>query len=554
MLFAALLSVFPQQALAAEAVRELAMSEWDSPGPGFFSEGLAAVCKNGKWGYIDSLGRLLIPCQYDEASGFSEGLAKVKKDGKYGAINKTGKIEIPIEWSDMSGFSEGISAVVKGGKTGFIDNMGKVIVAPKYEGSGVFKDGMAVVVANGKYGFVDKTGKEVIAPRWDYAYSFFDGYAMVLENRKVGFIDKTGSVAIEPVWDDAVSFSEGYAPVMQKSGDTELWGYISTSGNILGGKIKYDSVTSFKDGLAVVAENRKYGVLKKDGNYLLTPFYEYVSMFNEGLASIKLNGKYGFVDEAGKTVIPITLDFAGSFSEGLAPAIKDNLWGYIDKKGAFAVSPQYNDAGIFVNGYAYVKKGTKSGFISVKAPEKITAVGSDFLALSTWALPELREAFEHNLCGPVMNMDLTKPVTREKFCEVVVRVYEDITGEMSVPVEKNPFGDTRNPEVLKAVEAGIVNGRAPDKFVPDALITREEICVMLERVVSKTGLKLKEKSPVEFADKAKVSAWAAGSVNFISSIGVVNGVGAGKFAPLDNTTIEQSVAMGLRLLNAERVS
>ena len=45
-----------------------------------FSEGLAAVKKNEKFGFINTKGELVIPCQYQYAGSFKEGLACVVKD------------------------------------------------------------------------------------------------------------------------------------------------------------------------------------------------------------------------------------------------------------------------------------------------------------------------------------------------------------------------------------------------------------------------------------------------------------------------------------------
>ncbi len=57
-----------------------------------FSSGMAKVLKNGKYGYIDKTGKLIIPCIYDEASDFDQGLARVWKGDVVQTINTKGLI------------------------------------------------------------------------------------------------------------------------------------------------------------------------------------------------------------------------------------------------------------------------------------------------------------------------------------------------------------------------------------------------------------------------------------------------------------------------------
>ena len=57
-----------------------------------FKDGLAKVLKKGKWGYIDSIGNLVVSYQFDEASNFSNGTASVKLNGKCYLINKRGEL------------------------------------------------------------------------------------------------------------------------------------------------------------------------------------------------------------------------------------------------------------------------------------------------------------------------------------------------------------------------------------------------------------------------------------------------------------------------------
>jgi len=57
----------------------------------FFSEGLAGVKKDGKWGYINAEGEEVIPCIYDSVYYFFEGRARVEKNGEYMWIDKAGE-------------------------------------------------------------------------------------------------------------------------------------------------------------------------------------------------------------------------------------------------------------------------------------------------------------------------------------------------------------------------------------------------------------------------------------------------------------------------------
>ena len=63
------------------------MSYWSNN----FSEGLANVKINGKWGYINTKGEEVIPCQYDAANPFSEGVAVVIIGKKWKYIDKEAK-------------------------------------------------------------------------------------------------------------------------------------------------------------------------------------------------------------------------------------------------------------------------------------------------------------------------------------------------------------------------------------------------------------------------------------------------------------------------------
>ena len=58
-----------------------------------FSANLIAYSENGKWGFKDKNGNIIVNCEYDMVTEINEyGYAGIKKDGKWGSIDSNGKI------------------------------------------------------------------------------------------------------------------------------------------------------------------------------------------------------------------------------------------------------------------------------------------------------------------------------------------------------------------------------------------------------------------------------------------------------------------------------
>ena len=62
-----------------------------------FNENLACVKKNGKYGFVNAKGKVVVKTIYDDAHDFHNGLAYVVKGDKAYFINKTGKRIITIK-------------------------------------------------------------------------------------------------------------------------------------------------------------------------------------------------------------------------------------------------------------------------------------------------------------------------------------------------------------------------------------------------------------------------------------------------------------------------
>jgi hypothetical protein len=68
------------------------------------SEEMAGVFMNGRMGFINLNGKLVIPCSYKSVGVFHNGLAWFKEDKKYGFLNKKGEIIITPSFEEVGDF------------------------------------------------------------------------------------------------------------------------------------------------------------------------------------------------------------------------------------------------------------------------------------------------------------------------------------------------------------------------------------------------------------------------------------------------------------------
>lgn len=81
-----------------------------------------------------------IPCIYEDALPFNHGLAAVKKEGAWGWIDSDNHLRIPFKYEDVRSFANGLAGVKLNGKWGFIDTQGKQIVNHYFQQVGSFAD------------------------------------------------------------------------------------------------------------------------------------------------------------------------------------------------------------------------------------------------------------------------------------------------------------------------------------------------------------------------------------------------------------------------------
>lgn len=133
---------------------------------GELCEGRRVVVRDGRFGYVDEAGRMIVQSSYSWAGDFCEGraaVAAVLGGGTYmGLIDREGRVVVPVEYDDLSWDGSRFAYVDRGGRHGCLDRLGGVVIPLEYDWVGEFDHGFAVVCKEGGYGYVDAAGGLVV--------------------------------------------------------------------------------------------------------------------------------------------------------------------------------------------------------------------------------------------------------------------------------------------------------------------------------------------------------------------------------------------------------
>jgi hypothetical protein len=166
----------------------------------------------------------------------------------------------------------------------------------------------------------------------------------------------------------------------------------------------------------------------------------------------------------------------------------------------------------------------------------------------TWAQPEVNNASSLDLLPDILSgKDLTKPMTREEFCELSVRLYEKMTGKQASPADTDTFSDTSNSQVLKAYALGITSGTSATTFDPNVQINREQCAAMLYRTIKlvKPNGNYDVSNVKAFPDMKNISSWAVDATKYMNQIAIIKGDSQGNFMPRPITADQLNSGYGM---------
>ncbi|MBQ4631015.1 MAG: S-layer homology domain-containing protein [Clostridia bacterium] len=133
-------------------------------------------------------------------------------------------------------------------------------------------------------------------------------------------------------------------------------------------------------------------------------------------------------------------------------------------------------------------------------------------------------------------------ITRSEFIALIVRVLGVPKSAISLPYSDVSESDWYFETLKSALGAGLIS--SDSAFRPNDIISREEMAAILARSYNwKFPPFDASKAKLSFTDKASIAPWAEASVKLTSSIGLINGMSDGSFAPKATATRAQAATV-----------
>lgn len=326
------------------------------------------VTHQGKFGYINSRGQVLIPPVYYAAHEFSEGLAAVRENGLYGYINTRGQYLIPPAFDKASPFYNGLALVTKAGQPFVIDITGQALFPPVFKSITFISPTKAIVETKDRSeGLLDIPTRQLIIDTVYWRMNAYEGGVVIAEKYNVyirkyispraAVFDTMGHIIVPmDQYEEIKPYVNGLALVSIKGrrrNDDSDEGLIDIRGKLLfrrpavaPGYISGD----FHDGFAVVnlEKERSYeGYIDRHGMLVLDDTnYVRGTDFSRGRAFIRTEqDKYHLIDTTFTILNKEPFDEVEQwpFTGPYAIVKSGDRWGIIDTNARYVIPPLFPD-------------------------------------------------------------------------------------------------------------------------------------------------------------------------------------------------------------------
>jgi len=264
--------------------------ELDLVSSGLCSEDKILMRDRGGWFWADRSGESMLNLRFEQVKPFSGGLAAVYKDGRWGFADDKGALHIGLRYkTQIYSFVDGLAVVKRGGKTGLINKEGRFIFKCKYSDIKYFpQNGHVILNRNGGWQVWNSDGRQLDIETYSKVIQADSQYTVLQDDGLYTLVSRYGTrLTLEKGTELKSGFSEGFCVLKQKG----LYSYMDSAGTVLPGKYLYAWPFSSGRAFAVTQSNRLTMLNtrgEKEPGFFELPYNESVSVsaFQDGIAIV----------------------------------------------------------------------------------------------------------------------------------------------------------------------------------------------------------------------------------------------------------------------------
>jgi len=229
-------------------------------------------------------------------------LVPFRQGSRWGYANHQRRLVLPLTYDEAGPFVQGMAWVRQGGQYGYIHGNGKPVTPVQYTRADNFRQGRATVELAGETFDINPSGQRLrTPPEPEPETDYLEQGDLVRRQGKVGFCFTVGSNTLVPAEYDEIRDLHHDGLLLVRQG--AKWGVLNSSGTLIL-PLAYDAIqATAANGFAypIVEHAGRFSYLSNEGKLLTAINYAAAEPFFADVARVTTpDGKTGYIDTRGQ--------------------------------------------------------------------------------------------------------------------------------------------------------------------------------------------------------------------------------------------------------------
>jgi hypothetical protein len=270
----------------------------------------SVIVNDGRYGVISINGQEVIPCREDSIMVVNDSVFALRKDKHWGLVTPGGLAISNYDIDDVFPADLGMIRIRKGDRYGLLSPAGSAIVPAAYDYF-MFDDELIIVFKDGLLGLYGSDGIKYLDAGYDDIFLKMHGLVFFEKDSKMGYLSLKSGKATQAEWDEVILLEHYYANrnnrtenhcdvVVSRNGKKGL--YLTMNDSLVLPAI-YDAFEDLMQGYIVYWKKDRCGLISAHGKQILDVVYNDIFYVGNKYLKVRTGNKYGICDTNGRVLI-----------------------------------------------------------------------------------------------------------------------------------------------------------------------------------------------------------------------------------------------------------